>query len=332
MKMPAIQQKIAQVLTIGGCARMIVITLLAFTGGACRSNAMAEPPEGMRWIPAATYWMGSESAWALPEEGPLVQVQVPGFWMDEHEVTNREFAAFVKATGYVTTSEKPVPLEWVMAQLPEGSPAPSPEQLAPASATFHLPQDAGAGWVYQHGADWRHPAGPGSDIVGLDDHPVVHVTWWDAQAYAKWAGKALPTEAQWELAARGGLDRARYVWGDEPADPAAPPLNMWQGHFPHANHGLDGFLSTAPVGSFPANGYGLFDMAGNVWEWCANPFEAREADGLWDGSDPSPRALRGGSFLCSDDYCTRYRPSARIGNPPDSSTNHTGFRCVRTDS
>lgn len=301
----------------------------------CRSTAdFDESPEGMRWIPGQTLHMGSEEPWAFPEEGPVEVVPVDGFWIDTHEVTNREFARFVEATGYVTTSEQPLPDAWFDSNWPADAPPPTAELRQPGSPVFVQP-DPAAGqsgrWTYQHGASWRHPEGPGSNLVGRADHPIVQVSWQDAQAYAAWAGKALPTEAEWELAARGGGVGARYVWGDEhPSDASAPLLNMWQGSFPGRNLGTDGFLATAPVGSFPPSGFGLYDMAGNVWEWCANPFIPRTAAPTSDdGSDTqTARALRGGSFLCSDDYCTRYRPSARISSTPDHASNHIGFRCV----
>ncbi len=312
--------------------------------GACAGpqKGQAGPaPKAMVWIPGGQYSMGCEGPWALPEERPVREVRVPGFWMDATEVTNAQFARFVAATGYVTTSERPTPLESVMAQLPEGSTPPPAEALAPGSAVFAFPIEgtqSPVGWHYVHGADWRHPSGPDSSIEGKDDHPVVQVTWFDAMAYAEWAGKALPTEAQWEFAARGGLAGKRFVWGDSKPDGQRPQLNMWQGAFPAENARTDGFMGSAPVASFAANGFGLYDMAGNAWEWCADAYEPSR--GLTTGVSEDPfrapqsrdsvedRSLRGGSFLCSDNFCTRYRPSARTGNTPDSATNHTGFRCV----
>ncbi|MDF1838438.1 MAG: formylglycine-generating enzyme family protein [Planctomycetota bacterium] len=324
---------------------LVVLTL------ACLASCASTPRDGQRippvngkgmvWIEGGQYIMGCNASWALPEEQPARSVRVQGFWMDPHEVTNAQFEKFVRATGYVTTSEKATALEAVMANLPEGSPPPPTESLAPGSSVFVLPNgdpDTPTGWRYTYGADWRHPTGPGSSIKGMKDHPVVQVTWVDAMAYARWAGKALPTEAQWEFAARGGLQGARYVWGDSPPDSDSPPLNMWQGAFPRENSQVDGYLASAPVGSFPPNGFGLHDMAGNVWEWCADAYEADR--GLPAGLNVDPfnppepgeeygqRSLRGGSFLCSDRFCTRYRPSARSKMTSDSATNHTGFRCV----
>ena len=316
------------------CLEALRTLFLALLGSlaACQSTAPRPPAtEGLVWVPGQTFVMGSDAPWAFPEEGPTRLVSVDGFWIETHEVTNREFARFVDATGYVTTSEQPTPLEWVLGQLPPGSPAPPPESLRPGSAVFlHPSEGVAGGWSYVYGASWRHPEGPGSSLAGRWDHPVVQVSWFDAQAYARWAMRALPTEAEWELAARGGLSEARFPWGDEPPSSFSQPmLNMWQGPFPAHDSGADGALGTAPVGQYPANGYGLYDMAGNVWEWCADPMEAT-AQGS-EAESRAPRALRGGSFLCSDDFCTRYRPSARIGNTPGSATNHTGFRCVRRE-
>ena len=295
-------------------------------------------------VEAAIFEMGGDSEWALPEEFPVHSVAQSAFWIDAHEVTNAEFQSFVAATGYVTTAEKPIPMEQIRAQLQPGDSLPNPEDLVPSSVVFRMP-DPEAGtvgrWELVPGAQWRHPEGPGSSIEGRGNHPVVQVSWWDAKAYASWACKRLPTEAEWELAARGGRAQALFVWGDEPPGPEAGLLNMWQGDFPVVNAQADGFLASAPVGSFAPNGLGLFDMSGNVWEWCEDRFEARvyhQRDLQSPNRDPwvlprdfmdlAPRSLRGGSFLCSDNYCTRYRPSARTGNTPDSATNHTGFRCV----
>ena len=306
-------------------------------------------PAGMQRIPGAEFTMGSDSALALPEERPVHRVRVGEFWIDRHEVTNAQFAEFVAATGYVTTAELPVDVDLLMAQLPAGTPPPRPEDLAPGSLVFVAPQAAvGLGdfsqwWRWTPGACWKHPLGPGSTLEGLEQHPVVHVSFDDAQAFAAWAGKQLPTEAQWELAARGGLEGGPFVWGTEAPSAELPRANIWQGRFPAENLLHDGFAHTAPVGSFAPNGFGLHDMAGNVWEWCRDVYRPDEYLGrsqtepTLEPSGPAldtaalrlaQRSIRGGSFLCSDSYCLRYRPSARSGNTADSSTSHMGIRCV----
>lgn len=296
----------------------------------------------MVWIPGGTFLMGSDRHYA--EEAPAHRVAVDGFWMDRHTVTNREFERFIDATGYVTLAERPAD----QADYPDAV----PEMLAPASSLFRSP--AGAvdlrnpynWWFYVRGVNWRHPRGPASSIVKLKEHPVVHVAHEDAAAYATWAGKELPSEAEWEFAARGGIDGADYVWGDELTPNGVHMANTWQGEFPYRNERADGFEWTAPVGSFPANGYGLHDMAGNVWQWtddwyrdhdatppsCCTPSNPRGGprDSSHDPADPrTPRKVtKGGSFLCAPNYCRRYRPAARLAQPVDTSTCHLGFRCV----
>jgi formylglycine-generating enzyme required for sulfatase activity len=297
--------------------------------------------------------MGTDSELAWPDEKPAHRVRLDGFWIDVHEVTNDQFRAFVKATGYVTTAEKEPKLQDVMAQLPLGSPPPPRENLVPGSLVFTPPagrvnpDDVSQWWAWTPGASWRHPEGPGSSIEGKDEHPVVHASWDDAVAYARWAGKRLPTEAEWEFAARGGLEGRPYVWGSERPSDTRVHANIWQGEFPHQNSVKDGFARTAPVKSFLPNGYGLHDMAGNVWEWCADWYQRdlyrdRSGRGLVvnpvgpeRSDDPTRpfmpmRVQRGGSFLCSDSYCSRYRPSARHGCSPDTGMSHVGFRCVMT--
>ena len=309
-------------------------------------------PEGMVWVPDGTFLMGSDLPDARRVEQPAHTVKVNGFWIDETEVTNAQFRAFVKATGYVTTAETAPTLASIMAQAPPGTPPPSPAALVAASLVFTPPKHAvplnqiGSWWSWTAGANWRHPEGPGSSIQGREHHPVVHVSWYDAHAYAQWAGKRLPTEAEWEYAARGGLLGKHYVWGDTPFSETQPQANIWQGRFPHDNSEADGFVRTAPVRSFAANGYGLYDMAGNVWEWCADwyrpdTYVTRDQSKLavnpqgpsasLNPSDPySPsRVTRGGSFLCHDSYCSAYRPSARRGTAVDTGMSHVGFRCVK---
>jgi formylglycine-generating enzyme required for sulfatase activity len=297
-------------------------------------------------VPGGEFSMGSDAPDARPDERPVHRVHLQPFWMDATEVTNAQFRQFVKATGYRTVAERPIDWESLRAQLPPDTPRPPDERLQPGSLVFAPPDHAvsldepAAWWRWTPGACWKHPEGPGSSINDRLDHPVVHIAFEDAQAYAAWAGKRLPTEAEWERAARGGLEQATFVWGHEPPDPRR--CNIWQGEFPVRNTRLDGFASTAPVGSYPPNAFGLLDMAGNVWEWCADAYRADAYAIEAQDSGPSvnpriearsdlqdPRVLRGGSFLCSDQYCTGYRPSARMSSSPDTSLGHTGFRCVR---
>jgi formylglycine-generating enzyme len=283
----------------------------------------------MVWIPGGTFLMGSDDHY--PEEAPARPVTVDGFWMDRHTVTNQEFARFVRATGHVTLAERsPDPADY---------PGAKPELLIPASTVFRKPPhrvDLGNHynwWTYVPGADWRHPQGPGSSIRRRPRHPVVHVAWEDVKAYTQWAGRELPTEAEWEFAARGGLDGATYAWGDEFTPEGRWMANTWQGEFPIENLEQDGFEGTAPVGSFPPNGYGLLDMIGNVWEWTTDPYDA-PADASHTcctvASAPSiPRkVMKGGSHLCAPNYCRRYRPAARMPQSIDTSTSHLGFRTI----
>ncbi len=306
-------------------------------------------PEGMVWIPGGQFLMGSEHHEARKDEKPVHPVAVSGFYIDVTEVTNQQFKKFVEATGYRTTAELKPKLDEVMAQLPPGTPAPSEDQLVPGSLVFHATdgpvntQDFSQWWTWTPGADWRHPKGPQSNIQGLDDHPVVHISWYDAVAYCDWAGKRLPTEAEWEFAARGGMQQNPYVWGDEKPSDVEPQANIWQGQFPYRNTARDGFMRTAPVKSFKPNPYGLFDMAGNVWEWCSDWFR-QDTYSLRANTDVinpigpertdhplEPRRVqRGGSFLCHRDYCSSYRPSARMSSSADSGLSHLGFRCVMT--
>jgi formylglycine-generating enzyme required for sulfatase activity len=310
---------------------------------------------GMVWIPGGEFTMGSDAPDARPDERPAHRVRVRGFWMDATEVTNRDFAKFIAATGYKTMAERPVDWEELKKQCPPGTPKPPDDQLKPGSLVFTPPaqpvnlDDASQWWTWTHGADWRHPEGPNSSIEGKDDLPVVQVAWVDAVAYAKWAGKRLPTEAEWEFAARGGLDAKHYVWGDDPLD--AKHCNVWQGRFPDRNTAEDGFARLAPVKRFAPNGYGLYDVAGNVWEWCSdlyrddtynqrtmraggfapvdNPQGPAAARDLRNPHAADVRLQRGGSFLCNPSYCSSYRPSARMACPSDTSLQHVGFRCVQ---
>jgi formylglycine-generating enzyme len=267
-------------------------------------------------------------------------------------VTNAQFAQFVDTTGYITTAEKKPDWNEMKKELPPGTPKPDDKVLVPGSLVFvptkgPVPlDDMSQWWTWTPGANWRHPEGPGSVIAGRENHPVVQVSWDDAAAYAKWAGKRLPTEAEWERGARGGLEGKRYVWGDEFRPGGKYMANTWQGVFPVKNTGDDGYIGTAPVGSFPANSYGLHDMAGNVWNWCADwydeaLYQERASSAVCcanpvgpiqsnDPANPSApeRVIKGGSFLCNPDYCESYRPSARRGMPPDTGTSHVGFRCV----
>jgi formylglycine-generating enzyme required for sulfatase activity len=290
--------------------------------------------------------MGSEDFY--PEERPVQRVAVDGFWMDEHPVTVAEFRRFVRATGYVTWAERPPD--------PADYPDADPRLLVPGSLVFHMTAgpvdlaDYRNWWSWVPGAQWRHPEGPGSTLDGRDRHPVTHVAYSDAEAYAAWAGKQLPTEAEWELAARGGLEGRTFVWGDEFAPRGRRMANTWQGEFPWQNLKPDRDERTSPVNSFPPNGYGLFDMAGNVWEWTADFFTPRHPDKLerpccmprnprvtspdrsYDTGLPGDhiprRVTKGGSHLCAPNYCLRYRPAARQGEAVDTSTGHIGFRCV----
>lgn len=297
--------------------------------------------------------MGNGSTTVWPDEQPAHRVAVDGFWMDETEVTNTQFAEFVKATGYVTTAEKVPTAEEILANSPPGTPRPSPELLVAGSLVFTLTEhkvplnDVRAWWTWTPGANWRHPEGPHSDLKDREDHPVVHVSWFDAEAYANWAEKRLPTEAEWEFAARGGLKQQPYVWGSEPFDETKPQANLWTGSFPYENTAKDGFVRTAPAKMFAPNEYGLYDMAGNVWEWCSDWYDrdlyrkrsptelTSNPRGPMQSNDPmrpftAQRSQRGGSFLCNDSYCSRYRPSARHGCTPDTGMSHVGFRCVKS--
>ncbi|MFV3078010.1 formylglycine-generating enzyme family protein [Niveispirillum fermenti] len=309
-----------------------------------RPDARQNRFTGMAHITGGTFTMGSDRFY--PEEKPRRRVRVGSFWIDTTPVTNAQFDAFVTATGYRTFAELPPD--------PRLYPGMDPSLAVAGSAVFQktagpVPLDNhGRWWAFVPGADWRHPTGPDSGIAGLEDHPVVQIAHADAAAYAKWAGKALPTEAEWEFAARGGLEDKEYAWGDELAPDGAILANYWQGTFPHQTLKEDGNFRTTPVGRFPANGHGLYDMVGNVWEWthdwfgtnprkpakacCAvdNPRGAtlRESMDPYDGTRMGRKVIKGGSHLCAPNYCQRYRPAARHPQSIDSPTSHIGFRCI----
>jgi len=305
--------------------------------------------DGMVRIPGGTFRMGSDGHY--PEEAPVHSATIGGFWIDRHPVTNRQFREFVRATGHITFAEIPPD--------PKDYPGALPHMLYAGSLVFTPPahsvdlRDWSQWWRFLKGANWRHPYGPKSNIHGLDSHPVVHVSFADALAYARWAGKDLATEAEWEFAARGGLDGAEFAWGDEFAPGGKQMANTWQGEFPQQNLVLDGFARSSPVTAFPPNSYGLYDMIGNVWEWTSdwysprhpadapkacciptNPRGGVEADS-YDPCQPEIRiprkVLKGGSHLCAPNYCRRYRPAARHAEPVDTSTSHVGFRCIVRD-
>lgn len=315
-----------------------------------RGQRTSDDYPGMVWIPAGQYEMGADEGQGRPDEYPKHTVQVAGFWMDATEVTNAQFARFVKATGYITTAERKIDWEELRKQLPPGTSRPDNKLLVASSLVFKAPpqvvslDDYSQWWQWVAGANWRHPDGPGSSIVDKDNYPVVQVSWDDARAYATWAGKRLPTEAEWEWAGRGGQNNALYPWGNEPVEVGKPKANSWQGHFPDQNTQWDGFYGAAPVKSFAPNGYELYDMAGNVWEWCADWYGAdyyqtqagtsTNPNGPAQPHDPQDptvpkRVQRGGSFLCNDSYCSSYRLSARMKSSPDTGLSHTGFRCVQ---
>lgn len=307
--------------------------------------------DNMVWIEGGTFSMGADNEQGRQDEYPKHPVELKGFYMDITEVTNEQFAAFVNATGYITTAEKDVNWEDIKNQLPAGTPPPPPEMLKAASLVF-IPtaqpvnmQDYSQWWQWTQGANWKHPKGAGSDLVGKEKFPVVHVSWDDATAYSKWAGKRLPTEAEWEFAARGGVKNNVYTWGDTNVDSGVAKCNYWQGSFPNKNEVIDGFFGAAPVKSFAPNGYGLFDMAGNVWELCADLYNNMYYEQLstagvasnpqgpvksYDPDEPliAKRVMRGGSFLCNESYCSGYRVAARMKTSADSGTEHMGFRCV----
>ena len=338
-------------LTLGACDRISSTSVTAAVGAPVRAACLASRPtpahapatNGMVLIKAGVFQQGARPM--RREEGPPRDTRVAAFWIDRTDVTNADFARFVAATGYVTEAERPLD--------PKAYPGLSGDQLKPSAIVFvgsSAPPgaDPSQWWRVVPGADWRHPQGPGSSIAGKESLPVVQVGWDDAMAYARWLGRDLPTEAEWEYAAQGGKGATRFVWGDQPFDDKHPQANVWQGVFPSIDTGADGYKAEiSPVGCFPANGFGLYDMAGDVWQWnrdlyrpnlepknIANP-EGPNGKSAIDPGDPGERkhVIKGGSFLCSPDYCYRYRPAAREAGPTDTGENHIGFRTVlRTTS
>lgn len=308
--------------------------------------------EGMILIKGGKFDMGADNSQARPDEYPKHPVQVNSFWIDIQEVNNTQFKIFVDETGYVTVAEKDVDWNVLKSQLPPGTPKPHDSLLVAGSMVFTPPSypvplnNYSQWWTWTTGANWKHPKGPGSSIKGLENHPVVHVCYNDALAYCKWAGKRLPTEAEWEFAARGGLENHIYPWGDEHIEKGLPKANSWQGNFPNSNTQVDGFYTTSPAKSYSPNGYGLFDMAGNVWEWTSDWYDKEFYKTLPvnkvtvnpKGPEKSfdthnqyekRKTVRGGSFLCNDSYCSSYRVAARMPGEIDSGMSHTGFRCVK---
>ena len=315
-------------------------------------------PDGMVWVPDEEFEMGGVGEESRKDEFPVHTVKVKGFWMDETEVTVAEFSKFVKATGYVTTAEQKPDWELLKTQLPEGTPNPGEDALVPGALVFQPTSgpvsldDFSQWWRYVADANWKQPLGKNSSYKTTEGsayatHPVVQVSWFDAEAYCKWAGKRLPTEAEWECAARGGVPRKKYIWGDDKPSSSNIKANLWQGKFPYQNSLEDGYSLTAPVKSFEPNNFGLFEMTGNVWEWVydwyrpdtyrsqavnkvtVNP-TGPEKSFVPDEPYCQKRVVRGGSFLCNQDYCSSYRPSARMSTDPYTGMNHTGFRCAMT--
>lgn len=306
--------------------------------------------DGMVLIPGGRFSMGGDNEQASPDEFPKHTVWIDSFYMDITEVTNAQFRKFVEATGYITTAERKPDWEEMKKTLPPGTSKPPDEVMVASSLVFRQTDgpvslnNPAQWWSWVSGANWKQPAGPGSSIVGKDNYPVVHISWDDAMAYCKWAGRRLPTEAEWEYASRGGLINNIYPWGNEHVNAGRPKANSWEGKFPYYNEQKDGFMKLAPVKSFAPNGYGLYDMAGNVWEWCADWYdhnyyktlatgEHRNPQGPAKSFDPAEpampkRSMRGGSFLCNDSYCSGYRSARRMKSSPDSGFEHTGFRTV----
>lgn len=341
----------------GVCALMILLLSCEKKNAEVSDSVSAEnsPTEqipGMAWVPGGTFVMGTDEQDAYEHERPAHQVKVNGFWMDEAEVTNAQFKRFAEATSYITVAERKPTWEEIKKQSPPGTPAPADSLMVPGALVFNPPKqpvmlnDYSQWWKWLPGTDWKHPEGPGSNLEGRMQHPVVHIAFEDAKAYCAWAGKRLPTEAEWEFASRGGAQLQRYAWGNDIKHNGMFMANTFQGSFPYHNSADDGFERLAPVKSYPPNAYGLYDMIGNVWEWTSDWYHieyfnvlARNnvsvnppgPDKPYDPNEPYAikRVSKGGSFLCADDYCVNYRPSARQGTAFDSGMSNLGFRCVK---
>lgn len=347
----SVEEKSATVTTLLCCSNIPSRFSSGNITGVDSLNSSTADLSGMVLIKGARFWMGGDSIWGRPDEFPRHHVEVSSFYIDIQEVTNKQFKAFVDATGYITTAEKKPDWEQLKLQVQPGTPKPSDDMLVAASLVFIPPDravpldNASAWWAWVPGANWKHPEGPVSNLTGKDDYPVVHVSWEDAMAYCRWAGKRLPTEAEWEFAARGGQLDAIYPWGNELITKGKKKANAWDGKFPNKNTGLDGYVGAAPVRQFAANPYGLYDMAGNVWEWVSDWYTAdyyqecmskgvvKNPQGPAKSLDPDEpygqkKVTRGGSFLCNDQYCSGFRIGARMKTSWDTGLNHTGFRCA----
>ncbi|HZI25755.1 MAG TPA: formylglycine-generating enzyme family protein [Chryseolinea sp.] len=334
----------------------LYVYLLALLASCSSPNAKQESESpnsnvGMKLVPGGEFIMGTDEQESYAHERPAHHVKVKAFWIDETEVTNQQFKEFVDATGYITVAEKKPTWEELKKQVPPGTPKPHDSVLVAGSLVFDPPanpvslDDYTQWWKWEKGVDWKHPEGPASTLEGRENHPVVHIAYDDALAYVKWKGKRLPTEAEWEFASRGGNEQQRYSWGNEVTPQGKLMANTFQGSFPVMNLREDGFGATSPVKSFPPNNYGLYDMIGNVWEWTSDWYDVNYfrtlskslannplgPDKPFDPNEPyaMKRVTKGGSFLCANDYCTNYRPSARQGTAFDSGQSHIGFRCVK---